>query len=559
MNSRFLFTLVLAGLVAGIFLLRFEVSPSTESAKTGSAEERLQFKPADSQRPFGPVERDATGRMSLRGADSAAEPEGSPVPVEDSAAKPLERAGVNRAVSAAPDHEGPEKSVIGGLVQDEDGNPVSYVEVLAERLDDFNGTPGVVDLELENAQSVFSDFSGAFLFENLEDGEYQVRLAPVEGIAPAQSRVRAGALNVNLVLVELRDVGIYGTVSSTDGVPIKNVQIVADPTIRSTRSGSKGEYELDINWQGKNVVYTVLFQHEGFRQHRLRIDPDDLDDLTGDFQLNVSMEPLNRLTTVAGRLTDTNGIPLGGQRLDIVTYQLRTWYRSESDAHGNFLFEGVEPGKDHQLRIRPDSRYKNKDINPLVVPEGGLNLDIVLEMIDEGELSGRMIDLDGHPVPGFSLTLRSTIAATHSVNVVSDQQGFFSVEDFPAGGALFRTNSDPVLMVQGIRVSPEPAESVTVVLDTGRHVLQGWVLDRFDAPVAASSITLDWAVRENGLRNSSTRKTLTDQNGNFVFTGLGPGLHSMQVSAAGYNTAALNIDVGIDPMEIVIELEEENQ
>jgi hypothetical protein len=357
----------------------------------------------------------------------------------------------------------------------------------------------------------------------------------------------------------LWDVRVYGTVKSTDGAPIEGVHIIAGPTTRSTSSGSRGEYELDVNWQGNDVVYTILFQHKGFRQQRIRIRPADLDGLIGDFQLDVSMEPLKRLTTVTGRLTDTKGNPVGGEAVYLTTPRMRTWYRAQSDARGNFLFEEVEPGKDYQLQIRPGSGYKNKDINPLLVPGGGLKLDIVLEPSEQGELSGWMIDLDGHPVPGFSLTLRSTTATAQSVSVVGDQQGFFSVEGFPVGGALFRSNSYPVLMVQGLRVSPEPEDPVTVILDTGRHVLQGRLIDWLGEPVAAASITLGWAFRDNGLQNSSTRKTTADQNGNFVFTGLGPGLHTMQVSAAGFSTAVHTIDVGNDPNEIVVELEEQTQ
>ena len=356
-----------------------------------------------------------------------------------------------------------------------------------------------------------------------------------------------------------RDVRVYGTVNSTDGTPIKAVHIVATPTRRCTSSGPKGEYELEITWQGNNFWNRILFQHEGFRQQRVRINPADLDGLTGDFQLDVLMEPLKRLTSVNGRLTDAKGRPVGGEILRIVTPRMNTWYRAQSDARGNFLFNEVEPGKDHQLQIRPVSRYKNKDINPLLVPEGGLKLDIVLESINQGEISGWMIDLDGNPIPGFSLTLRSTSATAQSVSVVSDQQGFFSVENFPVGGALLRTNSYPRLTVLGIRVSAEPEEPVTVILDIGRHVLQGWVIDGFGEPVAATSVALEWGFSDNGLRSSSTRKTTADQGGYFVFTGLGPGLHKMQVSAAGFNTGMRTIDVGADPDEIVVELEEETQ
>ena len=552
-NRSLLLALVLAGLAAGILLLWFEDGPSTEPAKTSNAEERSQVEPEDPKLSFRPGERKIAAQISAKRPDSAAKQANRSTPADVSASNPLKPARVNHAASDFPDDDEPEEVVIAGWVQDEEGNPVSFIEVMAERLDDSDGAAMVV----ENVQSIYSDFTGVFLFDNLEDGEYRVRLAPVAGIAPAETRVRAGTLNANLVVVVLRDVRVYGTVNSTDGAPIKDVNIIAAPTTRSTSTGSRGEYELDINWQGNDVVYTILFQHKGFRQQRIRISPAELNDLIGDLQLDVSMEPLKRLTTVTGRLTNTKGNPVGGETIYVLTPKMRTWYRAQSDARGNFLFDEVEPGEDHRLQIRPGSRYKNKDINPLVVPDDGLNLDIVLEPIHEGELSGWMTDLDGNPVPGFSLTLFSITATAQSVSVVGDQQGFFSVEGFPVGGALFRTNSYPVLMVQGIHVPREPEEPVTVILDTGRHVLQGRVIDGFGEPVAGSSITLDWAFRDNSLRSSSTRITTTDPNGNFFFTSLGPDLHAMQVSAEGFSTAVHTIDVGADRNEIVVELEEE--
>ena len=561
--------LVLAGLAAGVLLLWIEHSSSTEATNTGSAEELSRLEPEDSRLPFGPREQDAAAQISARGRDSAAEqiPARSPgsaaeqanssFPADVSASKPLKPARVNRAASDFPDDEEPEEFFIAGLVQDEEGNPQSHIEVLAERIDDSDGAPELVYPALENVQSIFSDFDGAFLFGKLEDGDYRVRLAPVEGIAPAQTTVRAGTLNVNLVLVVLWDIRVFGTVNSTDGAPIEDVHLIASPTTRSTSTGSRGEYELDISRQGNNIAHIIIFQHEDFQPQRIPINAADLDDLTSDFQLNVSMEPLDRLTTVTGSLTDTKGNPVGGKILNIMTPQMQIRYRAQSYESGNFLFEEVEPANDYKLSIRPGSGYKNKDINPLVVPGGGLKLDIVLELIEQGELSGWMIDLDGHPVPGFSLTLHSTIATGQSVSVVSDQQGFFSVEGFPVGGALLRTNSYPVLTVQGLRVSAEPEEPITVILDTGRHMLEGWVINGFGLPVAASRITLDWEFRDNGLRNSSARQTTADQNGNFIFTDLGPGLHSMQVNAAGFSTVVHTIDVGADPIEIVVELNDD--
>jgi hypothetical protein len=415
----------------------------------------------------------------------------------------------------------------------------------------------VVDAELDSVHLALSDFDGSFLIGNLEDGEYRVRVVPVEGIAPAQVKVRAGTLDVRLVVVVLRDFQVYGIVQSTDGKPIEGVHIIVGPVTRSTKTGTSGEYELDISKHGKKVVHAINFQHEDFQPQRIHIDPADLDDPTMGLHLDVSMEPLKRLTTVAGSLKDTRGNPVGGKSLNIMTSGMQTKYRADSDANGNFRFEEVEPGKDYRLLIQPGSGYRNKDINPLVVPNDGLNLEIVLELTEEGELSGWMIDPDGQPVPGFPITLHSTIATGQSVGVTGDQQGFFRIENFPVGGALLRTNSYPVLTVRGVRVSSEPEEPVTLVLDTGSHFIRGRVVNLFGEPVAASNITLNWEFRFNRLLNSSTRNTMADSNGDFLFTGLGPGPHTMQVGAARFNDMVLTVDTRLDPVDIVVELEEE--
>ena len=566
MKHKLPWTLALTVLAVGIALLWLDDSPSTEGASTpgtvkGSPREAVEARPL-----FGPGQRDTMARDSSGGRDSgaartAAKARGSgefqdsdTAPTDAAASKPRRPASAAGDAAEFPAAEESEKTVIGGRVQDEQGNPQSGIEVLAERVAD----PAGADAAAGDVQSSFTDSEGAFLFENLKDGEYEVRLAPLAGMVPAQAMVRGGALNVTLTVMWLRDIRVHGTVSSTDAEPIEGVHIIVGPTTRTAKSGSEGEYEIAISRQGDNVAYNIHFQHEGFEAQRIRLDTEDLDELTNDLRLDVSMEPLERLTSVSGSLTDTEGRPVGGKMLHILTPQMQTKYSAESYESGYFLFEHVEPGEDYRLSIRPGSGYKNKDINPLVVPNRGLKLDVVLEPVDRGELSGFMIDLEGNMVRGFSLTLHSVIATGQSVNVSSDQQGFFLVEDFPVGEALFRSGSYPVLMVQGLNVSPEPEQPIAVVLDTGRHVLQGWVMDGYGEPVAAASIKLDWSFRDQGLRSSSTRVTSSDRNGYFVFTELGFGAHKLQVSAAGFSVAERTVNVGVDPGETVVELTEIN-
>jgi hypothetical protein len=76
--------------------------------------------------------------------------------------------------------------------------------------------------------------------------------------------------------------------------------------------------------------------------------------------------------------------------------------------------------------------------------------------------------------------------------VTGDHQGFFEVKNFPEGSVVLKTNSYPVFEVQGIRVSEEPDEPVSVGLDTGPHALFGRVTNLFGKTVSAPEVSLGW-------------------------------------------------------------------
>ncbi len=253
---------------------------------------------------------------------------------------------------------------------------------------------------------------------------------------------------------------------------------------------------------------------------------------------------------------DTEGRALPGRPMTIASLGLRTNYQAKSDANGDFIFRKVEPAKDYRLHILEGSGYKDKTINPLEVPSRGLELDIVLELADKGELSGWMLDLEGNPVPGFTLYLHSKVVDGKPARVVGDQQGFFSVQDFPVGDAALRSNSYPIFAASGFRVSAQPEEPITVILDLGPHVLEGWVIDNLGDPVAANSVLLSWTFNLGSVQSSSSRKTTADRNGYFVFTDLGPGVHRMWISAPGFKKQRVDIDTGIEHGEFIVELEE---
>jgi hypothetical protein len=565
MKNWFQLALVLAVLASGVWLVWSEDDPSIDQANTGRGENSVQVESRDSTLSNDPGTRIKTGQLSARDPDSRFRQASDTSSADDLVSIARERPSRSTAFTAnsssAPDvsdHEKNEELVIGGMVIDEDGSPLSGIEVLARRIDPEDGPSPSFDQMDEGVLSIFSDFGGAFLFSDLEDGTYQLRIAPAEGVAPDLTTVRVGPLNVKLVVVLLWDIRVYGTVSSTAGKSLENVQVTAGRQTLATRTGSQGEYKLNISMQGVKRKQFVHFRRDGYRDQKLAINPDELDYRSTKLQFNVTMDPIANLTSVAGSLSDTEGRSVPGQILTMASSKLRTSYQAQSDKKGIFMFKEVEPGKDYRLQIRPGSDYLDKDINSLDVPDSGLNLNIVLDLIEQGELSGWMIDLNANPIPGFALNLHSRVVAGKSVRVQGNQQGFFLVQDFPVGDAVFSTNSYPVFSVQGILVSPEPEEPIMVILDIGTHVLEGRVLDSLGGPVAGASVIMTWTFSESGVQSSSSRKTAADPDGSFVFTGLGPGLHRMQVSASGFRATVVKIDVGISRDNIVVELEEES-
>ena len=556
MKNWYLLALLLAVLAAGVWLGWSEDDPAMDPESMNGGEDIALDESRDSTLSSGPSKRNRAGRTSASESDTWLRQASVSSPADDGPSRPTVISSGTPSAGGASEFEQAENLVIGGLVMDEDSNPLSDIEVLA-KLVDVEGNPHEeFDRLDEGVLSVYSDSNGEFMFSGLADGAYRVRIAPYDDISPAQTTVRVGTLNVSLVAIILWDLRIYGTVSDTSDSPLPDVQITAGRQTRPTHTGSKGEYRLNLGMKGVKQKQFVHFRRDGYRDQKLAIDPEELDYLASERQFDVTMEPHAALTTVAGNLTDTEGRPVPGQILTMASSRLRTSYQAQSDKSGKFAFNEVEPGKDYRLQIRPGSVYQDKDINSLEVPGKGLNLDIVLDLIEQGQLSGWMIDLEANTVPGFTLNLHSRVVAGESVRVEGDQKGFFQVQDFPVGDAVFSTNSYPVFSVQGIRVSPDPEEPIMVILDAGNHVLEGQVIDSAGQPVPAASVLLTWSFNDNGVQSSSSRKTAAEQNGYFVFTGLGPGLHRMQVSASGFKTAVVKIDVGVQPGDVLVTLEE---
>ena len=74
-------------------------------------------------------------------------------------------------------------------------------------------------------------------------------------------------------------------------------------------------------------------------------------------------------------------------------------------------------------------------------------------------------------------------------------------------------------------------------------------------PISGAQVVLGWSKVDNGVRSRSIRRTVSDGTGYFLFTQLGAGVHTVNVSAYGYRGTRVDYTVGASDSDIEVELQ----
>lgn len=177
---------------------------------------------------------------------------------------------------------------------------------------------------------------------------------------------------------------VTGTVRDDVGRPVRDALVVLDAETvpMRVRTGVDGRFRIDRVPVGGHELQVVRI---GFRPHRSRITVTE----TGiDVPVTMEVAPV-LLDTIAVRVSrtgihgivTTRGIsllphaprPLRGAIIEV----LNTPYRSTTAADGRFSLGQISEGA-YSLLVRID-RYQSRIVSAYVPPEGGLDLNIVLD------------------------------------------------------------------------------------------------------------------------------------------------------------------------------------
>lgn len=451
---------------------------------------------------------------------------------------------------------------ISGKVLDQSGQPIPGAAVSATVKRFFgtsredNEAPRTGDPGTVYKYNFVSREDGSYAFTGLADGEYLLKAA-YERYLPARITVRSGVRDVNLVMARPDFRYIQGVVTNQSGHALAGVKVLPNlPSARMSESNDAGLYEAELPLieDAAPESLFVRFKLEGYRDRLVRIGENDWNDLN-QARFDIAMQPVNDVAAVAGTIRSNSGSPVSGQTVTLHSTILGNRYTTVTDSTGSFLIENIDLGDDYGITVRPRGGYKDYSYQPLSIRADLMNLNILLEPLETTVLNGQMMDTQGNPIPGFTLQLRSVQAAGHVIEVKGDYQGHFRVNDAPLDSLLFETWSSPQFRISNVG-PPGKYDLLPLILDWGNHEIHGRVQNSQGVPVCASQIQLTWIHTYNGIRSVATRKTVTDAAGNFRFSQVGPGQHTLSVDAPGFQSSRLTYETGMNGNnEVLIRLQ----
>ncbi|HEY5651804.1 MAG TPA: carboxypeptidase-like regulatory domain-containing protein, partial [Acidimicrobiia bacterium] len=444
---------------------------------------------------------------------------------------------------------------IAGKVLTESGQPVAGVELTASALRLFQ--PGEGSEKGEEAAQTATGGEGSYRFEQLPRGEYKIHSAATDRYAAAQTVVRTGVDFANLVLPEKRRLWVYGSVSDSEGEPLANVQVVSrgrpDEMVATDYAG---RYVLEMSVAGRGRDYELRFSRDGYRRQALSLPASRVVG-RDEVRLDARMEPVHSLATVAGRVRSSDGAPVSGETVLLLgSAPGSTSHHALTDEAGEFLIPEVVADTAYRLSIRPRAPYRDH-LERVRVGVEGLDLNVVLEPLGYGTVSGQMMDVLGDPVPHFSLWLQSTDESAQQLLVTGDAFGRYAVDGVPSGPLRFATLANPRFTISGPALSPwRTEETIDLILDQGGREVRGRIVDGEGIPVAASQVALYWAYHRAGLQSRSVRHAAVAADGSFRFNQLGPGVHTLTIHAPGFQSAQIDVE---SPADLVVQLRSHGQ
>ncbi|MEM1177043.1 MAG: carboxypeptidase regulatory-like domain-containing protein, partial [Acidobacteriota bacterium] len=305
-----------------------------------------------------------------------------------------------------------------------------------------------------------------------------------------------------------------------------------------TKTDVDGRFELEGLGTGD---YRVEVSADGFPPLAIR----SLEVAEEDARIDLGRLELKAGTSLAGRVTSTDGQPLSGVTVTAVSSR-RHWTsgavfqeaRASSDADGRFELRGLVPEQPYEIRGR--LRGWDGEQRVTAAPEDG---PVELRLERRMRVRGRVIDPKGNPI----FEARVSFNRGHGGHgVVTDRDGYFEHRTAPGRYQLVASGPTHRQWLQNdVPVEPGMAD-LEITLEEGLSI-SGRVLDPSGEPLG------DIRLRLKRSQSSMYRShEPTDPQGRFVLGGLKAGPLEIEARhpTLGITAAELELTESVTDFEL---------
>jgi uncharacterized protein YjdB/protocatechuate 3,4-dioxygenase beta subunit len=408
--------------------------------------------------------------------------------------------------------------LIAGKVIDPAGKPVADAYVI------------VWDPDTDAYGWAWTDKDGNFITTGLPAGSYEMDIYPPEGA----NLVRAYITGLGVIVgrtttrnVTLRHGGtITGRVTNIFGNPVEGAYLrVWDPVSETSGSATTdedgnytitglpaGTYEMDV--YPPTGAYLVRAFIPGLRV---------IVGLTTTRNVTLQAGGL-----IAGQVTDPYGNPVADAEIYVWDPDTEADDRAWTDVDGYFMTTGMPAGT-YEMDIYPP---EGVNLVPAFITGIVVTVDITttrnVTLQHGGTITGQVTDTDGNPVEGASINVWDSETWDHHGSATTDEDGNYTITGLPAGTYDLRATPPTGtylvrVFITGLGVIVDQTTTQNVTLEAG-GLIEGWVTGPDGTTVEGAEIYV-WDPD-----NDTDDWTWTDEDGNFLTTGLPAGIYSLLIT-----------------------------